>query len=524
LRVKKVSLWLCVFSIACFVAGAQAEVLRGPRVIQEIKHDVSLPLRDMAKMTPVQKHFNHEVENHIPRVSPTQVKPGIDEALQKTVLPTTGTTDLLNFDGQGADGVAPPDTEGSVGGTQYVQWVNLEYNVYDKTSGALILGPIQGNSFWSGFSNTACANNNDGDPIVLFDKLAGRWFVAQNVFVSPYTICLAVSATNDATGSYTRYAFAVSPSTDFPDYPKWGVWPDAYYNTYNAFPSGSAEHAEACAADRNNMLAGNTATIQCFKLASTYVNLLPADLDGTTAPPTGSPNYFFGLGGSTTTVRFWQFHVDFTTPSNSTFIGPTSVTIPSYTKITQQRTCVSQPTGGETLDCLGGRPQYRLAYRNFGTYESLLVAHTVKPTGTGVTAKAWTRWYEFRTPATPTLFQSGTVQNSDNKTSYWMGSIAQDKQGNMALGFSAASTSLDPSVYYVGRLATDPTGTMESPNTVVTGTGVQKSTSHRWGDYASMSVDPADDCTFYFTEEYIKTTGSFAWSTRINSFKWPGCS
>jgi hypothetical protein len=522
--VKRIAIVLCALSTFLFVAGAQAEELRGPQVIHEITHDVSSPLRDMARMTPVPKYSNHEVHAPMRGPVPLQVAPSANEAdVENTGLSVTGTTQLLNFDGQAADGVAPPDTEGAVGATQYVQWVNIEYNVYDKTTGALTLGPIAGNAIWTGFATKACANNNDGDPIVLYDKLAGRWFFAQNVFVSPYTICLAVSTTNDATGTYNRYSFAISPSTDFPDYPKWGVWPDGYYNTYNAFKNGSTPNGfGACAADRNNMLAGNTATIQCFKSGTAYFGALPSDLDGTTAPPAGSPNYFISLGSDTSHLNQWQFHVDFVTPTNSTFKGPTAIKVNAYTLICgATRACIPEPTGGEKVDSLGDRVMYRYAYRNFGTYESLLLSHTIKPTGTS-TATSQVRWYEIRTPGTPTVFQQGSRQ--DSKTSFWMPSIAQDKQGNIVMGFSASSSTLDPSVKYVGRLVTDAKGTMESPKTVVTGTGVQKSTSNRWGDYSMMSVDPSDDCTFWYTQEYIKTTGSFNWSTRITSFKWPGCS
>src|SRR5215471_17170206 len=165
---------MLVAAVACLlVVGAAAQTVhRNPIVINETKHDVSAPLWQMARTTPVQKFSRHEVENHPPSFTPKHV-PGVDTAVDMSNGPEVGTTQLLNFDGQGADGVAPPDTNGSVGGTQFVQWVNLEYNVYDKTTGALVLGPVQGNSFWSGFGG-ACQNNNDGDPIVLYDKLAGR--------------------------------------------------------------------------------------------------------------------------------------------------------------------------------------------------------------------------------------------------------------------------------------------------------------------------------------------------------------
>jgi len=492
------------------------------RVIHEIKHDVSLPLRDMAKMVPVQKQENREIELRSGGV--IKQLPGADPVVQTEVLPPVSTTDLLNFDGQAADGVAPPDTEGAVGGTQYVQWVNLRYNVYDKTTGALILGPVGGNAFWSGFGGT-CQTSNSGDPIVLYDKAAQRWFVSQPVFTTPYMFCIAVSTTSDATGSYNRYAFATSPPADFPDYPKWAVWPDAYYSSVNEFIGSSHDGIQACAADRAAMLAGNAATLQCFNAAFPNFGFLPSDLDGNTPPPAGTPNYYISLGSDTSHINMWQFHVDWVNPSNSTFTGPTAIRVPNYTLICvngpdEIRACIPQPPPGDPVASIPNRMMYRFAYRNFGDHESLVAAHTVKP-GASSTAVAAIRWYEIRSPKTPVVFQAGTVQHPS--ISVWLPGIAMDKNGDIAFGLSASSPLVDPSVAYVGRVPTDTKNKMESPRVVVQGTGVQQGSGNRWGDYSAMQVDPADDCTFWFTTEYIKTTGAFRWSTRINSFKFKSC-
>ncbi len=523
---------LLLLMIVAIVSGmtiiSQAEtVKRNPVVITESHHDVSLPLRDMAKMTSVPKQANREIENRPPGVVPRATgKPGVNTAVDTSNLPEVGTTQLLNFDGQGADGVAPPDTEGSIGGSQFVQWVNLDYNVYDKTTGALILGPVAGNAFWSGFGGN-CQTQNDGDPIILYDKAAGRWFAAQNVFVTPYTVCIAVSDTDDATGTYHRYSFPISPSNQFPDYPKWGIFPGAYFGSYRDFTNGATfAGGVACALDRNTILAGGSpATMQCFPAGTNYDVLLPSDQDGLTPPPDGTTNLYVTLGVDTTHIDSFAFHVDFATPANSTFTGPTHLTVPAYTTICQSpftRSCIPQPTGGEKLDSLGGFMMYRNAYRNFGSYESNTVAHTVAPSSTSA-AKSAVRWYEIHGgAAAPKVFQSGTRQDSAN--SFWLPTMAQDKDGDIVLGFSASSSTVDPSAFYVGRVPTDKHGTMEAPKHVVFGTGVQKNTVNRWGDYATISVDPVDDCTMWFTTEYIKTTGSFNWSTRITSFKFPGCS
>lgn len=522
---------------AAVPAPAQDAQTSGPLVYQQIKHDVSLPLWVMAQKP---KATYPEANILIPEnrgatvlVPPALVNDPVGDDPAAEGQPLVSTTNLLNFDGISASksicDCAPPDTEGVVGATQFVQYVNTAYEVYDKTTGASVLGPLAGNSFWSGFGGQ-CQNNDDGDPIVMYDKAAQRWVFAQNVFATPYTVCIAVSTSDDATGSYYRYSYNIG-STNFPDYPKWGVWPDGYYQSWNNFKNGiSLTGAEVCAADRNDMLAGNAApNFICFttptgSTSDIQANVLPSDLDGNTPPPAGAPNYYMGIASETGNLNIFQFHSDFTTPSNSTFTGPTLITTAAFNEpcpSTVHNACIKQPSPGEELEALTDRLMYRLNYRNFGTYESLLVTHTVTPTsGSGIAAA---RWYEVRSPgSSPTVYQQGTLQAP--AFSVWMGSIAQDKDGDIAIGVSLTGTTLDPSVAYFGRVPTDALGKMESPSVVVKGTGVQESTDNRWGDYSLMSVDPTDDCTFWYTQMYIKTTGSFNWNTRINSFKFKGCS
>jgi len=166
---------------------------------------------------------------------------------------------------------------------------------------------------------------------------------------------------------------------------------------------------------------------------------------------------------------------------------------------------------------------YRLAYRNFGDHEALVANHSIKATGTGKAAAA-VRWYEVRSPgSSPVMFQQGTVGGGTSALVHWMGSIAMDKNGDIALGYSKSSSTVKPSIEYVGRVPTDTLGKMESPKLVITGTGVQQSSFNRWGDYSSMAIDPTDDCTFWYTQEYYKTTGSFKWNTRMASFKFTTC-
>ncbi len=508
---------LCLLLAAAFPAFSQETASR-PIVTHEDKHDISPPARDLAGTVPP------ATGNRFALLSPMRQIPRTagnlqlaDPLVQNLPQPLVNATNLLNFNGISADGFAPPDTNGSVGATQFVQTVNVEYAVYNKTTGARLLGPKPINSIWAGFGGL-CESGNQSDPIVLWDKAAQRWFISQVVFNNTSTSfkqCMAVSTTSDATGSYARYAFSFGKNLN--DYPKFGVWPDAYYASYNIFQNAKFfAGARACAYDRSAMLAGSAAISICFQRSVNDFSLLPSDLDGNTPPPAGSRNFYVELATSTS-LKLFKFHVDFVTPSNSTFTGPSSIPVAAFTQLCPATlACIPQPSPGEKLDAIGDRLMYRNAYRNFGDHEALVLTHTVDKGG-GV---AGARWYEIRKPSSPVLFQQGTVTGGAN---IWMASIAMDKNGDIALGFSRSSSTLDPSISYTGRVPSDPLGTMETAKTVVNGTGVQTKTFHRWGDYSSMNIDPADDCTFWYTQEYIKTTGSFTWSTRIVKFKFNSC-
>jgi uncharacterized membrane protein len=420
------------------------------------------------------------------------------------------------FSGVGANGYAPPDTNGAAGTTQYVQWVNVEFAIYDK-KGNLVLGPFPGNRFWSGFGGP-CETHNDGDIIAQFDKAAGRWVMAQPVFSSPYTYCVAVSTTSDARGTYNRYAFPI-PGGVFPDYPKLGVWTDAYYVSFNSSDSSGTFFygALACALDRNRMLAGTPATAQCVQNGPSVDSLLPSDLDGSTPPPAGSPDYLVHFISNA--LDLYQFHVDFTTPGNSTFTGPTTIPVNPFSEACGGGICIPQAGTNQRLDSLGDRLMYRLAYRNFGDHESLVVNHSITA-GSSVGV----RWYELRQNSAAAgfgVYQQGTFAPDSNYR--WMGSIAMDKAGDIALGYSKSSGSIHPSIAYTLRTPSDALGTMEVETTIINGTGSQTGGLSRWGDYSSMSIDPVDDCTFWYTNEYLQSNGSFNWSTQIASFALPTC-
>jgi hypothetical protein len=441
-----------------------------------------------------------------------------------TPTPTpTGTT--INIDGLGNGGgytpsAAPPDTNGAVGATQYVQWVNEAFAVYNKTTGARVAGPTNGNQLFQALGAThQCAVDNDGDPIVQYDKTNNRWVLTQfavtNGTTKGFYQCIAVSQTSDAAGAYNVYAYK---EPNFNDYPKFGVWADGYYATYNMFSGNTFVGARLCAYDRAKMLTGAPATEQCFQLSSSFGGVLPADVDGITAPPAGSPEFFVNFGANSLNV--WKLHVDFVTPASSTLTGPTNLAVAAFSEACGGGTCIPQSGTTQQLDSLGDRLMYRLAYRHFADgHEAMVVNHSVSP-GTGPASGV--RWYELRINAgTPSVFQQGTYAVDSN--SRWMGSIAMDKVGNIGLAYSVSGSALQPSIRFTSRAPGDAAGTLRAETSIVAGTGSQTATLSRWGDYSALTVDPVDDCTFWYTTEYLKTNGTFNWSTRIASFKLAGC-
>jgi len=412
---------------------------------------------------------------------------------------------------------APPDPNSAIGPNHIVEVVNTDVAIFNK-SGTAVFGPVPINTLWNGFGG-GCETNSDGDPVARYDAMADRWIITQfSVSTTPFLECLAVSQTGDPTGSYYRYAFQYA---NFPDYPKLGVWPDAYYLTYNDFNAAGTAFlgAEVCALDRARMLQGLSATQQCFTTSTAYGGLLPADLAGTTVPPAGAPNVIVGLGASVSTIAWWKFHVDFATPAATTFTGPTEIPVAAFAEACTGGTCIPQSGTTQRLDSLADRMMFSASYRNFGDHESIVVSHAVT-----AGASVGVRWYELRLPGgTPTVFQQGTY--APDASYRWMSSMAMDASGNIGLGFSLSSSTLRPALHYTGRLAGDALGTMtQGEGSFVDGAGSQTSGLARWGDYSSLSIDPSDGCTFWYTGEYEPADGSFNWATRIGSFRFPSCS
>ncbi|MBI2956731.1 MAG: hypothetical protein HYY26_05405, partial [Acidobacteria bacterium] len=482
----------------------------------------------------------------------------MDAALQQSSpaqpalpAPSVSFEGLSNQDNFNAFGfrVLPPDTVGDVGPNHYVQMVNLLFRVFDK-AGNPLTAPRKISSLFATLG-APCGTSDDGDPIVLYDPLADRWLLTQfalvNVATGDLHQCIALSQTADPTGAYFLYDFLM-PNPKVNDYPKFGVWPDAYYMTDNQFDQiNFFRGVGAFAFDRAKMLAGDPSASYIYFDLETFdpfiFGMLPADLDGSTPPPAGTSNYFsyftageFGdpQGDS---LRVFEFHADFAQPANSTFTErPESpLVVAAFNPLSPSGLDdIEQPppasTATESLDAISDRLMHRLAYRNFSTYESLVTNHTVN-VGTGntlATHQAGVRYYELRRTLPGGTFviheQATFAPDEDNR---WMGSAALDGQGNLAVCYSVSSLNVFPSIRCAGRLASDPPGGLfQGETTAQAGAFVQRSSTSRWGDYSALSVDPADDCTFSYTNEYYAADNpntSAEWQTRIVTFSFPDC-
>jgi len=523
----------------------------GPRNDRRpVKPVYTRPLRDLPKIPPslaIRREVHEPQRPKAPTDTPTG---GFMQTFSGAAL-SAPTPTGVSWDGVGV-GLAgfspssnPPDTNGRVGAKQYVQWNNTSFAVFNKTTGDLLYGPVAGNTLFQSLGGD-CATHNDGDPVVSFDILAGRWVLSQFVVGGSPDFshqCVAVSQTEDATGAYFLYDF-VTDSVNGVDYPKTGVWPDGYYMSGHIFNASFTAYlaGRIFVFEREQMLKGLPAR-QLQADLKRYANkpqfgFLPSDLDSLTPPPTGEAAFVIGPH-PTSVNRLTSARVAVTwggAPKikltedliQQTWGIPPCV---SDTDAGDHRDCVPQPapaTPTDYLDNLDFRLMYRLAYRNFGgnpVQESLVGNVTVKG-GNSKPDHGAIRWYEFRnagsSTTTPTVLQASTY---DPDTAYrWMGSIAMDKDHNIALGYSKSSTSIKPGIYVTGRLGNDPLNTLGAEAQVTAGIGVQTAgAGNRWGDYSAMTVDPVDQCTFYYTNEYLKTNGAFNWSTRIASFKFASC-
>ena len=572
-----------------------------PMVSAAVNPAVSQPLWTLPAANPYSKWVEQPEprtpESRLPKLprNPNETDAAV-QTTAATAMPAVGTSfEGMNIS-QACGNCLPPDPNGAIGPNHYVQMVNSNIAIYNRT-GATLMAPVAINSLWSVTPNSECFANNNGDPIVLYDQLADRWLVSQ--FVSSaapnYAQCIAISQTGDPTGAYYLYEFDQAVDV-FNDYPHIGVWPDGYYMSTNQFPDSTTGTvaAGAWAFERLKMLAGQPARYvffdetpiaeNCVAGNCTYTPFgqLPSTLDGKTPPPPGTPNYFAETDDVNTPdtppatsvhdeIRIWKFHVDWTNPANSSFgVGSTApaakpgfpgqfagnagqpnfiLPVTNYIASGCQiengpNDCtpekVAPPQPAQYLDVLGDRLMFRLTYRNFGDHESLVVNQTVDTTPdpmSGV-ARNGVRWYELRKlSSTPIVYQQSTfapLQDSTNPLWRWMGSAAMDHSGDLAIGYSASGPNYFPSLHYAGRLADDPLNDLTQGEAVLfAGLGIEANTGifpfrNRWGDYSALSVDPTDDCTFWYTNEYLAPNSPtdilpVDWHTRIGSFRFPQC-
>ncbi len=518
---KKVSFALLMMVLWINYSFTQNNI-SAPIVQMPVYFDVSPPLRDMVQRNPHKAESSWKdgiVKNKFNiRPRPTGQVPGgvSDPALQTDNGMVVTDTTIVNFEGNSnTEGVYPPDTHGDVGPNHYFQVVNSHYAIYNKT-GTLLLGPVANSSVFNGLPN----NSNDGDAVVLYDEQADRWLFSQfslpNYPNGPFYQMVAVSQTPDPTGAWNRYQYSF---TDMPDYPKFGIWGDGYYMSMHRFTAGAGNWAGcgAVAYNRTLMLAGSPAATMVMFTKPTSdeaFGWLPSDCDGPF--PTGNPpNYFLYDfdGTSNDHLGIYEFHVDWTTTANSTFTNLLSLPVNSFTA---NMTGITQPSTAVKLDLINDRMMYRLQYRSFPGYSTMVVNRTVDITST----VAGIRWYELRkTTGAWSIYQQGTYSLADNN-SRWMASIAMDSSGNMAMGYSVSGSTLFPSIRYTGRKKNDALGQMTiAERGIFNGTGSQTGTASRWGDYSALSCDPSAKATYWYTTEYYPTTASVAWHTRIASFR-----
>jgi len=449
----------------------------------------------------------------------------LDPALQKKALPEVSVTQGISFDGIGSNGWIPSDSNLAVSPNYIGAIVNTYLSVYSKT-GTLLAGPTNLPALFAPIGGL-CGTTYIVDPIVLYDRPADRWVVAGigDNYAGSYAECVAVSTTNDPTGSYALYSYSFGSNLN--DYDKLSTWAtasnSAYLMTANIFQGGSSFiGADICGFDRSKMLAGNSSpAMLCQMTPSDEGSYLPSDMDGPTPPADKTPGLFLTWQNNNPGQLYLRtLKLDFAS-GKATLSNPTTIDVANDNLSCGVGfgTCIVQPGTSQELDTLGDRLMYRFAIRHFSDHDRAVVSHAVE-NGDQVAV----RWYEIYDPAgSVTLNQQGTF--APDTTYRWMSSLAEDQSEDIALGYSASSTSVYPAVRFTGRVPSDPAGSMESEDSIIEGSGSQTGGTYanRWGDYTAMQVDPSDDCTFWYVDEYLQANGYYNWSTRIGSFIFNGC-
>jgi len=514
-----------IFKAAVFAFFITSVALHGqqlnslvPVVKTAVYSDKTPPLRDMKIVVAGSRNCSWKdglVENRSKDESllwENRTEVTVDVVRQKEMGTRGVKGPALSFSGIGKAESTPPDTDGDVGPNHYFQMVNKSFAIWDK-QGNLLYGPVDNSTLWDGFIGP-WTGTNDGDPIFLYDDYADRWVATQFAVETNNGTnwqLIAISETADPMGSYYRYAFEFDL---YNDYPKFSIWPDGYYSTYNMF-ANDFEGAITAVMDRDAMLAGDPdARVIMFGPYPEQYSVKSAHLDGPVPPPANAPNWMVNIQKyDLQRMEVYRFETDWQTPANSTYTLQNSLPVTPFTFFNPSvREQLPQPNSSQKLDPLSKYPMNPLQYRNFGTHETMVINQTVK-----VDTVAGIRWYELRRDSGQYdwyIYQEGTYCPADG-LSRWMGSIAMNGNGDIALGYSITGHMRFPSVAYTGRTAGAPLGEMNIEEIlVIEGTHAQN-TSARWGDYSAMAIDPVDDTTFWYTGEYMPSP---KWGTRIVKF------
>ncbi|MGA2047197.1 MAG: hypothetical protein ABSG96_05865 [Terracidiphilus sp.] len=494
----------------------------------DVHHDVSQPLRDIAPSPLEPRKLLEPVPPPMGKKGPA-AESKTAEATPELVNGSTGlatTLGIFNLAGvgnyfSGPDGSftptsTPSDATGAVGTTQYLQWVDDSFAVFSKATGDAIYGPAAGNTIWSGFGG-ACETNNNGQPTVNFDRMAGRWVVSQHAAPSggPFYQCVAVSATDDATGTWNRYSFAIGAvNTVWENLnAKLGVWPDGYYMGFDMYSGTTFMGSKFCSLNRSKMLLGQPSGIQCIQLDPEFYSPIISDVDGGKAPPGGAPAYFAADDLNYYALDFWKFHVNWTDSQDSTLSFVIMLPEPPF-GIPCGSPCMLQPNQ-MGLNPHGSHVLGRLPYRNYGSYQSMVAVENAETVTTPI-------FYEVRVAANGDLYmyQEGELQSSSPSYRFFP-SIAEDRAGNIATAYNSTNLDLYPSQFVSSRAPGDPLNTLGNETLLNPGNGSQ--TTPEWDSRASLTVDPVDDCTFYYTEQYQPMDGTNNWSTQIENFTLAGC-
>ena len=523
---RKISL-LLVLAIISFT-NANSQSVHPTVTKTATSFAISVPVRDMETISTsrVDNEQSEEFERNedlrlreYPFYDP--LPNGIDPALQRNYNNSRAVAIIdHNFDGRTSSSY-PPDCSGSVGPTYFIEAYNTSFAIYNKSTEALVTGPTAYNTLFSGVTG---ASYNDGDPIILYDEQADRWFAAEfSISGSNDYMLIAVSQTNDPTGSWYKWSFDVD---DTPDYMKFGIWEDGYYmatNTSNGNDVYVFERSEMLTGGSSPQMVGfdnpNRPTTQ-----DGFHCIMPFDNDGAYAP-SGTPGQFLtisdgAIAGGSDELWVYELDVDWNTTSNSTFTRTQQISVPSFdSDFGNNWDNIGQPNSSVELDAIPQILMYRVQYRNFGTSQTVVACHTVDVDGTD---RAGIRWYELEnTGSSWSIRQSGTY--SPDASDRWLGSISMNGNHEIGLAYSisGANSNIYPGIRFTGQTAAEnasASGNFDVAETVAVDGSTSQSNYNRWGDYAQMSIDPSDDNTFWFNSEYMQSSSSTK-GTRILAFK-----